>query len=276
MHKNLFNGYDSLFAKRLMELLEENKVTQSVVAMKIGVSRQAISQYCNGQTIPTADKLRQLAEYFHVSADYLLGLSGAKTNDPDAAFIADYTGLSAEAIEELHTCLEEKKRFDSMTSEERTIELNRPKTINEELRFWAEKRIGADPFPFLNYFITNGIVPLSHASFLADDTSESDVFKIHAKMLNIAIKTPSVLKGEPGFYDTYSRARRDVIDSLKKSKNEDISILEITEEFKTILKRYTQRHYKKLINARSDCFDACIAFEKLLEEGEIDGNDTGT
>lgn len=61
------------FQKTLTSLLKINKLTQEEVAEVMGVKRQTVSQYCNGVTVPTIDKLEKLADYFDVSADYLLG-----------------------------------------------------------------------------------------------------------------------------------------------------------------------------------------------------------
>lgn len=47
-------------------------------------------------------KIKMLAEYYGVSADYLLGLSEHPTADLNAAAAAEYTGLSLEAVKMLH------------------------------------------------------------------------------------------------------------------------------------------------------------------------------
>ena len=60
--------------------------------------------------IPNGKTLATLAEYFDVSIDYLLGLSDTKTRNIKIAAIGDYTGLSMEAIEYLHSV--SRFRFD--------------------------------------------------------------------------------------------------------------------------------------------------------------------
>ena len=96
-----FKGRDSIFAKRLRELIKTKGIKQGDLANKdvLNVSRQAIGQYCNGTALPPADKIVILARYFDVSADYLLGLTDAKTTkDTDLRAIVDYTGLSEKCI----------------------------------------------------------------------------------------------------------------------------------------------------------------------------------
>ena len=69
---------DGIFANRLMGLLQIAKKTRGTifedVASSIGVSRQALGKWANGDTLPDIMDLKKLAEYFGVSADYLIGL----------------------------------------------------------------------------------------------------------------------------------------------------------------------------------------------------------
>lgn len=62
------------FALRLNELLIENEISKRELAKKIGVSATSISDWSTGKIIPTAENVYLIAEYFNVSADYLLGL----------------------------------------------------------------------------------------------------------------------------------------------------------------------------------------------------------
>lgn len=97
---------DGNFAKLLSELLQKVKtekgIIQDDVAKAIGVSRQALGKWANGETVPDILDLKKLAIYFDVSADYLLGLTDNKTLDITVKAICEYTGLSEDAIEELH------------------------------------------------------------------------------------------------------------------------------------------------------------------------------
>lgn len=62
------------FAARLNELLIENKISKRELAKKIGVSATSISDWSTGKICPTVENAYLIAEYFQVSADYLLGL----------------------------------------------------------------------------------------------------------------------------------------------------------------------------------------------------------
>ena len=58
---------------RLNYLLGRSKTTVAALARALGVSRQAVSMYTVGTTMPNAEKLCAIADYFNVSADWLLG-----------------------------------------------------------------------------------------------------------------------------------------------------------------------------------------------------------
>ncbi len=62
------------FSVRLSELLIENKTTKRELAKKINVSATSISDWSTGKVQPTAENIYLVAEYFQISADYLLGL----------------------------------------------------------------------------------------------------------------------------------------------------------------------------------------------------------
>lgn len=62
------------FNVRLCELIIENEISKRELAKKIGVSATSISDWSNGKVQPTAENIYLIAEYFQVSADYLLGL----------------------------------------------------------------------------------------------------------------------------------------------------------------------------------------------------------
>ena len=71
-------GYGGVFAIRLRELMAEHNLKQEDLAKSIGVTRQSVSQYLDGSTQPKAEKLYNIAVFFGVTSDYLLGLSNTK------------------------------------------------------------------------------------------------------------------------------------------------------------------------------------------------------
>ena len=97
------NKYNDPFPTRLRQLIKETGVMQYDLAEKLGITRQVISQYCNGLTLPNADKIVKMAKLFDVSTDYLLGVSTCRKIYTEVKPVCDYTGLSEEAINLLHT-----------------------------------------------------------------------------------------------------------------------------------------------------------------------------
>ena len=79
---------EALFPSQLRELREIKGISQATLARDLGVSKSTIGLYETGDTLPDAKTLHDLAVYFGVSADYLLGLSDIKSvegNEQSAA-----------------------------------------------------------------------------------------------------------------------------------------------------------------------------------------------
>ena len=104
--KKVFNS-NGPFQVRLRDLCTENDTTQIELASALGVSRPTIAGWTLGKNLPDIDALAKLARYFHVSADYLLGLSDKVSLDVNLRAAAEYTGLSEEAVERLHIGLDD-------------------------------------------------------------------------------------------------------------------------------------------------------------------------
>lgn len=67
-----------IFKNRLKQLRKQAKLQQKELGEQIGLSANAISMMETGNRETSFEKLVMLAEYFHVSTDYLLGV----TDDP--------------------------------------------------------------------------------------------------------------------------------------------------------------------------------------------------
>ena len=86
------------FPTRLRKAMEDKGISQKVLAGYLGLKRQTISQYCLGHSSPDFKTFCKIADYFGVSADYLLGRTEAKTTEPELRSVCDYTGLSDKAV----------------------------------------------------------------------------------------------------------------------------------------------------------------------------------
>lgn len=91
----------SVFATNLRECMERKGVTQTALANMIGMQRQTVSLYMNGQSSPNAEILTDIANALGVSADYLLGLSVVPIVDADLTAAHEYTGLTPAALQSI-------------------------------------------------------------------------------------------------------------------------------------------------------------------------------
>lgn len=67
------------FGTVLKQLRKSHNLTQKELGLRIGLSKAVVSKYENGMGYPTFDMLIQIADYFGVTTDYLLGVAKDKT-----------------------------------------------------------------------------------------------------------------------------------------------------------------------------------------------------
>jgi len=63
------------YGEKLKELREEYKVSQQVIADSIGIKRSSYNQFEQQYDLIPTIRLNQIANYFNVSIDYILGLN---------------------------------------------------------------------------------------------------------------------------------------------------------------------------------------------------------
>lgn len=88
--------YNAVLPTRLRTIMENHHITQQNVADAIGKSRQTVGFYTTGVSAPDWETITDLAKYFNVSADWLLGLSDF-TNPRTANLTVEDIGLSERA-----------------------------------------------------------------------------------------------------------------------------------------------------------------------------------
>lgn len=93
-------GYDKAFPRSLRSLLEESGTTKKELAAHLNKSGQAISYYCDGTSSPDWETIVEIAKFFSVSTDYLLGITADPAPVPSAV---DDLGLSTKAVQYLRT-----------------------------------------------------------------------------------------------------------------------------------------------------------------------------
>ena len=63
-----------IFSLRFKELRLKKGVSRLKLAKEIGLSLKSIISYEKGKSLPQYDNFIKICQYFHVSADHLLGL----------------------------------------------------------------------------------------------------------------------------------------------------------------------------------------------------------
>ena len=64
-----------MVADRIKQLRLSNNMTQSELAKKLNITRSSVNAWEMGISTPSTTYIVELAQLFHVSTDYLLGLS---------------------------------------------------------------------------------------------------------------------------------------------------------------------------------------------------------
>jgi transcriptional regulator with XRE-family HTH domain len=114
-----------VFASRLEFLRKQRKLTHQQMAEKLGITRQAYSNYENGKREPDLKTLEGLCDIFDVKMDYLLG----RTDDPSPT---DKKNKPYDFTHEELRILEEMKKypvfFNDLASD--------PSKIKKVIKMW--------------------------------------------------------------------------------------------------------------------------------------------
>ena len=70
-----------MIADRIKNLRVSNNMTQSNLAKKLNITRSSVNAWEMGLSTPSTTYIVELSQLFHVSTDYLLGLSSNVTLD---------------------------------------------------------------------------------------------------------------------------------------------------------------------------------------------------
>lgn len=119
--KDYIETENDLFSIRLRELMQEKKISQKKLAEYLGITKQSVSLYVNGQRNPDIEVLKRICQYFKISSDYLLGLSNIKNYNVENNAINKKLKLDEETIRIIEGL---SYRYDLVTlnDEQRKIE----------------------------------------------------------------------------------------------------------------------------------------------------------
>ena len=67
-----------MMQNNLRKLRKEKGLSQIAVQMQTGIEQALISKYENGERVPPTETLMQLADFYGVSVDYIMGRTDHK------------------------------------------------------------------------------------------------------------------------------------------------------------------------------------------------------
>lgn len=239
------------FPTILTGLLRGSHTTQQQLAEAIGCSRQTVSLYANGNASPDAEKLKLIADFFHVSTDYLLGLSKNKTTDIEIQKICSYTGLSDEAVEALHVLSEGISSGIATTA------------------FYTTdgKYVRAAPFKFVFEFINQIVL---HSDFSESSFLESvyHIYRYIRQLKSTEKKAEAACRSVPSM-DIGLITLLKMGDSHSYGHKETKDCLDVEDQFRIAMSEYYQavKAFEKCIDIF--CIDERISCDESMERLNI-------
>lgn len=117
----------NVIGARIKFLRARDGLTQRELAAKLHIGNSTLSQYENGDRVPSIDMQRKFAQHFGVSVDFLVGLTDDQTPAPERASddppptnpayfeaLQYLEGLSDEAMASALRCLQAIKTLDDV------------------------------------------------------------------------------------------------------------------------------------------------------------------
>jgi len=135
--KNSYDQYNCPFATRLRLLMDSPGMNQQKLADFIGVTRQAVSAYSLGISLPDIDKFEKIADFFDVSTEYLLGRTEVMKADMEKQAISDVLQLSEKAIDKIYG-LQKDFRLEQNIENNRKLSVKEKEPIAEMFSDWLE------------------------------------------------------------------------------------------------------------------------------------------
>lgn len=117
----------NVLGSRLKFLRDRDGLTQRELAAKLHIGNSTLSQYENGDRVPSVDMQRKFAQHFGVSVDFLIGLTDDQTpaqerssdelppaNPQYLEALSYLEGLSDDAMASALRCLQAIKTLDEV------------------------------------------------------------------------------------------------------------------------------------------------------------------
>ena len=93
-----------MFADRVKYLRQSRELNKVQFAQKMGVTKQSVSNWENDNIMPSVEMLEKIADFFNVTADYLLGREDCHYSGVQCL---DVTGLTPAQIEHIRQIVDD-------------------------------------------------------------------------------------------------------------------------------------------------------------------------
>ena len=110
-----------MLGRKIYILRREAGLTQEELAKIVGTGRTTINGYEKDIISPPPEKLVKMADYFHVTVDYILGRSIERNDNQSKLFEADLKEQLEKTIELIYSNRELKFNGKLLTKVERSI-----------------------------------------------------------------------------------------------------------------------------------------------------------
>lgn len=125
--------------EKIRYLRIKNNLTSRELSKVLNISESSISLYENGKRKPRIELIIKIADYFNVTTDFLLGVSGNPLADPEKESKADFS----EVLENIITLLNTRNYiiFDGKDVDDKTVIIfkNNLNFVLENMRMITEK-----------------------------------------------------------------------------------------------------------------------------------------
>ena len=93
--------------ENIKQLRLARNLSQVDLAKALGVTKQSVSNWENDNIMPSIDMLIRIADFFHVTTDYLLGRD---VQEPNAPQMLDITGLTPRQVEHIQFIVDDLRQ----------------------------------------------------------------------------------------------------------------------------------------------------------------------
>lgn len=104
---------------RLKQLRQERKLTQVKVAESLGITQQSYARWENGKVTPTSEKLSQIAKFYGVTTDYLLG---EQTDESDLSNVELFFRMTSEGLTDEEKAIFREELIEFMKKRKKAFE----------------------------------------------------------------------------------------------------------------------------------------------------------